>query len=788
VVASGNDGPLGIPGTTQTESGYDVEMGADPICWTSLASRTHDEGIPFPNGELVKDFAIADNVQLLKRCPTGIWLETYPPPEFLEPGFRPRTLSWYNYTVKGSIQFEHLQGLQVVSDEGSRIALGIVACDSSRAGFCSPFVHEQANVREAEEKEKFGHTLFAEKRITGDRHGGTHVHAPAVIVDVTSSSTNPTKFDFEAQIPMRINDPGTFFVIGTLQFFMGNAFGHPEYRYDIANALHLDYVEENERLVAYQDPPEILVVTEGVKLASYVVVGIAGAIILFLLAQTIWHYKSQVLQISQAPFLVVFLLAALVATVSSLLFDPQSDLNCQLAFPLVLISLQLLYAVTLGRLWRIHSVISPLLKNRFQRAPSSRRGFGSLRACCPSRPASFRREVNGSKVAIIAVAFTLPQVILQVLAWVLQPASKTVEFNGDESVGRCICNDGVEAKRSIQIYALAFLFVLILILLIMAHIARQLPSLLNESAVIYDTSVTSIVLAILGVGVIAVADDPTMSPDISYMVHVVLTLSMTLNSSVRIIMPKLKMAWSGQTVLVSKLVQDQRQTLFDSTKVEDRDSLMHNVTGLSIPSGASDHIASLRNSGSHRGNSITAGTAGFSEASMEPSNNGSIVGGDFSHGGTDSHAEPSRKLEEDTTDSSGSDKSSSAQDFPMKAGTPPKSDTAEKAKKIRGEHSQVTFHKPDGEQEKKRERKPTLIVEAGKEPNRKLTVKMLDLQVELDTITNRIMSGLQVDPKDWEKARELTENLNETFSLVQFDWEASREMGVHVDEELGGTG
>jgi hypothetical protein len=84
------EGSLGIPGTTQTLSGYDTELGEDPICWLSIASATPEEGIAFPNGVLVEDFALADKVQLLPSCPNGTWLEADSPPEFQQEGFRPR--------------------------------------------------------------------------------------------------------------------------------------------------------------------------------------------------------------------------------------------------------------------------------------------------------------------------------------------------------------------------------------------------------------------------------------------------------------------------------------------------------------------------------------------------------------------------------------------------------------------------------------------------------------------------------------------------------------------------
>lgn len=783
------EGPLGIPGTTQTNSGYDTELGNDSICWSSFASATPDDGIPFPNGVLVEAFSLADKVELLPSCPEGTRISVFVPPEFLEPGFRPRTLEWYNYTVKGSIELSQLNGVDIVSDEGTKIAFAMVACDSQRAGFCSPFVHEQANLREANEKAETGQTLFPPKKVTGDRHGGTHVHAPAVLVDLVdfaSSTTNGSRYEFDVEVPMIINDPGTFFVIGTLQFFTGDALGEPTYRYDIANALALD---QSERLITYQDPPEILEVSMPVQVLSYVCIGMACAVIALLLFQSIKHYKSQVMQISQAPFLVVFLMAALLATASSLLFQPRNDLWCRLARPLVFISLQVLYSVTLGRLWRIHAVVSPLLKNRLMRARSEKRGLGgglTAMTCCPYRPRNIRKEVHNSKVVIIVAICTLPQILLQVLGLILQPMVKSVDYNEDETVGRCVCDDGVDAKKSIELYSFCVLGLLVLILLIMAHVARQLPSLLNESRVIYDSTLTSVLLTILGLGVIAVTESPTTSPDVSYMVQIILVLSITLNSSLRIMLPKLKMVWSGRLILVSKLVSDQRQML-ESSHLTDKNSLMHNVTGINPTSttvSVSGALVSPRNSSGCELSSsdlkppkatTTATELDYVPTSLTSSvkrtdREWTVDGTEADKNDSSASSKMSQDLWMQTADDSerGNDNVDTAKAAVQPVEPPGRATSAPSRlpqTRFRDENDQPKSEAIFGNKKS--------VLKEGETPSKTLTMKMLDLQQELDLVTEHIMSGLSVDRAEWEKVRKQTEELDEVFSLIQFDWETT---------------
>ena len=882
------EGPLGIPGTTQTLAGYDTELGTDPICWSSIASPTPENGIPFPNGVLVENFSMADKVELLPECPDGTWLEVFAPVDFfkirqglvgsdsgskvnsqsatarassapdrteeekdetlgkdvpqvgtLKGMFRPRTYEWYNYTVNVRIDLRSLNGSYVVSDDQKPlVAVSVVACDSVTAGFCSPFVHEQANAREARIEasytpEEAAAAALKPKRATGDRHGGTHVHAPAVLINLDQVDIVDGRYEFSVEVPTIINQPGNFFVIGTLQLYLGeDVDGQPKFRYDIANALSL---EEHIRFVTYQDPPVVLEVSDAVRTVSYVFVGIACSIMMYIVLQTIRHYNSQVLQISQAPFLVVFQLSAIVATASSVLFDPRSDLWCNLAQPFVFISLQIMYAVTFGRLWRIHAVVSPLLRNRLQRATSKRGVFdhvGFRRLFCQSDTVNIRREVTNSKVVMIVAFWILPQVILQSLAVALQPLNKTVEFNDDESIGRCVCDNDVERKKSIHLYSLCLLAVLVLALLIMAHVARQLPSLLNESSVIYDSTVTSIILAILGAGVITVTNDPTTSPgtsllywsissylcvsilfsfsnwlllflssltDVEYLIYVILILSITLTFCVRIMMPKLHMVWNGQVVLVSKLVSDHRQSLQNSTRASDKNSIMHGVTGFDPSNGATTPY----HSGSG-GSGLNSSTNSAPNSSLiRQDTNGEIserTNGDFSERNDDMHDDSFvgrvGNLNKSVPTAKKNPKHSDAYSLSMEGESSDTSDPTTTSHEVTNVSTKVDekdrIHLPkDGksrvsfkEEEEEEDlvirrqkngtstKKGKIIVREGETPSRKLTVKMLDLQTDLDHIMQQIMSGLAVDRSEWEAVRTATAKLDECWSLVEFDWQA----------------
>jgi len=219
-------------------------------------------------------------------------------------------------------------------------------------GFCSPFVHEHAN-------DRLIATNSTVKMETGDRHGDTHVHAPTVFVDLPEAAAGGMQ-RFEVMVPTRVNKPGFFFGVAAFQVFTARTAGMDDafkYKYDVANAL-------STRLITYQDPPQILTVTSGMQIVVAILIAVSAAVLCGVLFQTVKYRGHSALKLSQVPFLIVFLIAAIVATLCTFLFNPKSDLYCQLRAPLVLIPLQFMYAITIGRLWRINQVISPLLMIR----------------------------------------------------------------------------------------------------------------------------------------------------------------------------------------------------------------------------------------------------------------------------------------------------------------------------------------------------------------------------------------------------------------------------------------
>ena len=711
---------------------------------------------------------------------------------------------------------------------------------------------------------------------------------------------------------MIVNHPGEYFVIGTVQLYTG-VNGSNAFRWDMANALSST---GTGRYLLYQDPPVVHQVSDIVLIISYVAIGIAGAVLLFLIFQTLRHRDHQVLQLSQADFLLVFLLSALLATICTFLLVPKNDVYCRISYPIIIIPIQLMYAITVGRMWRIHAVISPLLLEHLNKGrPGITQRFvqaitfvsfrlHNLFYVCARRTEMIRKGSQGAKqqisqfqLALVVTLFTLPQAILQMVTLLVQPQELIVDFNDDESVGRYTCSVDVSTGRYLLMYSLLLLFLLVIILLVMAHSSRKLPSLFNETHVIYDSTFLSLVLLLLGLAVIVLTDHPGTSPDVKYLVQLVLILSITLNPAVRIMLPKLNMVWKNETVIVSKLVTDHHrkarekaaergsgggvrgsvhvsgmdwsQSRYNDSYTKGGDYDMTQTNRLmtihscseAMGNGRSSFVSSEPSVNAFGATNESGNTAdAFFKDKLEPETEGhgnlaviqenpakessftrprrngvhadvkhldqtSATDADADSGGSGSAkgsgptgdeavADDTKQDGTVTFDAKQSDEGLDVEAAERKATEhkkgsfleqrasgflrnamakglswkiPEKSQEVEREKPQNMDKSDHRGEKTDEERPalpKKRLQK-TIIVTEDETPARRLVLKMLDLQDQLEAVNNKIMSGIAVSKDDWGVITKLTSRLDRTFDEeVEFEWDIERRYEEKLEEVM----
>ena len=757
----------GIPGATQTLSGYDTELGTDAVCWNSYSARKYDgEVYPFPN-ELVKDFSVAGNITLQKQCPVGNTITAALPDDreaLRGRGMyfqnRLRTSVVYNYTVHATFNLTSLQHPYFVSDTGPTVLFQILLCINGVSGFCSPFIHEEANERIV----RNGGELTTVAR--GDRHGGTHVHS---FLEVHLPPNDGPVYNVTVDIPVLVNTEGDFYAIAAVQFFVGDDPTDVNVRWDMANAMPI-----GQRLVSYQDPAQILDVPRSILWLCNGMRAVAAAVIAFLLAHTLYYRNHQVLKLSQQPFLVAMLVACLAATVGSLLLEPRNDFYCRWGKLVVLSSLHLALAVTAGRMWRINRVISPLLAQTLRSKESVWNQW--FRRCSSQfstqRSVDFRREITPWHLTGVIALLTAPQLICQLIAAIWQEKSLEIDFNYDESVGRQQCQaSGVGPKNDLAYYGFYIFVLLILILSMMSYLTHHLPSLFNETEVIFNTAISSLIVLSLGVAVVIITDGPTTSPSIEYLTWCVAVFCITLNVSCRVMLPKLRMVWRGETVLVSKLVAEHSRHVR-----EDNDAYMNSmrISGLNGTADQTDNSNTDAGDYSRKWGKFSRRRFSHKESDSQdlaiqleeferPS---------FSERPTSlTEVAPSVAQENSSEEGRAEAENEDALEDSIRSGNlDPSVDMRRVAFQLhRGDELKQSSKMTISHHSHHHVPEPTLISE-NETPPKTLILKMYHMQAHLAEVNQRIMSGMAVSKSDWEKLRRLSTRMGATFEQVSFDW------------------
>lgn len=268
-------------------------------------------------------------------------------------------------------------------------------------------------------------------------------------------------------------------------------------------------------------------------------------------------------------------------------------------------------------------------------------------------------------------------------------------------------------------------------------------------------------------------------------------------------MPKLRMVWNGQVILVSKLVSDHRQSLESSKVTSDRTCIMHGVTGFNpsdntntqnqISGSGGSGLNSSTNSGPNISSLIRQDTNDIDESERTNGEMSDRMGDDSFVGRVgdlnilkNSNTRRAKlsdtvPMEEESSDTSSPtttshhvavkvDDSKANSSQVSKDG---KGKVTFKADADKYPEDQTNGNIPVNGRTKNQRKSCNIVVREGETPSKRLTVKMLDLQSELDHVIQQIMSGLAVDKSDWEAVRRTTAQLDEVWSLVQFDWQAN---------------
>uniref|UniRef100_A0A7S3DMP9 G-protein coupled receptors family 3 profile domain-containing protein n=1 Tax=Entomoneis paludosa TaxID=265537 RepID=A0A7S3DMP9_9STRA len=462
-------------------------------------------------------------------------------------------------------------------------------------------------------------------------------------------------------------------------------------------------------------------------------------------------------------------------------------------------------------------------------------------------PRKVRTQVTEWQLTSLVALLVAPQLILQVLAVTLQPLHQSISFNDEESVGRVVCeprNDDLAIGQRIATYGYIVFGLLVLGLLLMAFQSRQLPSLFDESSKIFDSTLTTVTILVMGTAILIVTATPETSPSVNYLVSIFVILSVTVNTSLRILWNQLGMIWRGETVIVSQLVLDhskeQRnhqsmarsgQGRSGTTHTALRNTVLYDQEGI-----LNSAVASVQQQHYQYTNSderVTSNSAYTSHNSaITPPQDYYDVSSTTHHENDDEERRMPEEEEEpvvvDTDDRyeeepiddeegeivliDGESSSSPPQHVsPVLAadGNEPFADesastpgepvsrldvttaTTHRAMPSKG----VVFSKSTrpgdvsttSRKKNSSKRRPghEILIELDQAPSRRLLLKMVDMQERVGRVTQRIMTGMAVSKVDWEEARSLTSRVGNMFQEeVVFGWENVHQQIIPEDASV----
>ena len=179
-----------------------------------------------------------------------------------------------------------------------------------------------------------------------------------------------------------------------------------------------------------------------------------------------------------------------------------------------------------------------------------------------------RRSVTTVELTRLLFVLMLPTIILDIVYYINASTGDSHSYMAYDSTGFYRRQDCLSANGNGPIYVTIFgLFVFSLCFCAyMAHLTNELPSLFNETRLIYRSILTSFIMTVVLIPFLVLTDHDTSSPNIGSFAYLFIFLALPFSMSWSLIYPKLIVVWSGEKVVVSSLLRKQSRQVNVNSK------------------------------------------------------------------------------------------------------------------------------------------------------------------------------------------------------------------------------
>ena len=284
----------------------------------------------------------------------------------------------------------------------------------------------------------------------------------------------------------------------------------------------------------------VMIFTEPVKFVSVstpsLIVGCLSSSInvvcLLLLLWGLFHFrKKNIMKISQVSFLYAFVILGIIS-VSSFIYPAYDDTFCKI-MKVNITSLTGMYAILIGRLWRINHVLSPLLPHQVYKTEKEAKeavkipwifcffkmitdwenyfGYGNTESNQNIKQ-NFRRRLPSYLLARLIFLLTLPSAIVSLYS-IFAYAKIEYDYVDGSTTGHKICSGVTSAPTAFLIF---YYLSIQLVTVGVAYLTNGLPDRINETQLILTASWTTLTFVIICSVIVLIGLSPTnsVSPDI----------------------------------------------------------------------------------------------------------------------------------------------------------------------------------------------------------------------------------------------------------------------------------